>query len=196
MYRIYDKKETYTVRARKEGYPARSVYKLKEIDEKNKIIKKGDRVLDLGSSPGSWLLYASKVIGENGKVYGVDKSGIKIKLPKNSVFLQKDINDLKDFDLGNKKYNLVISDMAPHTSGVKLLDIGRSLELSYRALEIAKKFLLPKGNFVCKVFEGEGTPDFLKEVKKYFEKAKVFRPMAVIKGSKEIYVVAKKFKNS
>ena len=194
MYRIYDKEETYTVKAQKAGYPARSIYKLKEINEKLKIIKPGDRVLDLGSAPGSWLLYISQVVKNDGRVVGVDKSKITIKLPQNIVFLQKDIMDLKPEDLKTKKYDAVVSDMAPATSGVKLVDIGRSLDLSYKALEVALKFLSPRGNFVCKIFEGDGVPDFLKEVKKHFVYAKAFRPMAVIKGSKEIYMVAKGFK--
>jgi len=192
MYRIYKKHEHYTEKARKEGYPARSVYKLKEIDEKFKIFKKGDKVLDLGCSPGSWLLYAANKVGERGKVVGIDIEKVNILLKNNIVFIQKDILALEESDL-NEKYDVVISDLAPATSGVKLIDSGRSFELSEKAFEIAKKFLLPGGNFVCKIFESEDANKFLKEVEKKFKLVKKFRPKAVIKESKEFYIVGKYF---
>lgn len=181
------------MRAQKEGYPARSVYKLKEINEKYKIMKKGDTVLDLGSAPGSWLLYVSEIVGDKGKVVGIDKSELKINFPKNTVFLQKDIMDLKGQDLKIKKYNSVISDMAPSTSGIKIVDIGRSLGLCEKALEIAVIFLRPKGNFVCKIFEGDNVQDFFFETKKFFKSVKIFRSVATSKRSKEIYIVAQGF---
>lgn len=194
MYRIYNQKETFTMKAQKEGYPARSVYKLKEINERHKLIKNGDRVLDLGCAPGSWLLYVSKIIGERGQVVGIDKSEVKIKLPKNTVCLQKDIMELRSSDLQIKKYDLVISDMAPSTSGVKIVDIGRSLDLCERALEVAIAFLKPNGIFICKIFESGGVQNFLSQTKRFFGSVKFFRPVAVIRGSKEIYMIAKGLK--
>jgi 23S rRNA (uridine2552-2'-O)-methyltransferase len=196
MYRKNHKNEFYTRKSRQEGYPARSVYKLKEIDEKYRLFKKGDHVLDLGAAPGSWFLYVSKKVGKNGKVVGIDQEDIKIKKEENMVFIKRDVMELKDseIDLLKKKYQIVISDLAPATSGIKILDTERSLELCEKTLEIAKGVLLPKGNFVCKIFEGKEVEKFFKKIEENFELAKRFRPKSVYKGSRELYIVAKFFK--
>ena len=195
MYRKDNKNEFFTIKARKEGYPARSVYKLQEIDRKHRIIQKGDNVLDLGSAPGSWLLYASKIVGDKGAVVGIDIEKIKTTLPGNVVLIQKDIMELvpKDLAVFNRKFQAVISDLAPKTSGMKFVDEGRSLELGFKALLIAKNVLSAGGNFVCKIFEGEGTDQFIAAAKKNFKFVKRFRPKAVKKDSKEFYLVAKGF---
>ncbi len=193
MYRKDKKEEFYTGLAKKEGYPARSVYKLKEIDEKYKIIREGDRVLDLGSAPGSWLLYISQKIGDKGKVVGIDIEDIKIPLKANILFIKKNIADLKNSDFKDK-FDAVVSDLSPKTSGVKFVDTEKSLELAEKAFEIAKIVLLPDGNFVCKIFEGESSNEFFKKVAKFFEFAKRFRPKAVIKKSKEFYIIGRGFK--
>jgi len=194
MYRKDKKDEFYTRKAREEGYPARSVYKLKEIDEKYRIFKKGDKVLDLGCAPGSWLKYISEKIGDNGKVIGVDLSELNMPITKNMIFIQKDIFNLTDADLGSKKFRAVVCDMAPKTSGIKLADEALSFELAENSWEIAKKFLAPNGIFLCKIFESEIIRDFFREIEKNFEFAKRFRPSAVIKGSSEIYLVARGYK--
>ncbi len=194
MYRKAKKEEFYTVLARKEGYPARSVYKLKEIDKKYKIIRKGDRVLDLGCAPGSWLLYISQKVGEKGRVIGIDIGDIKIAQKPNILFIKKSIFDLNNPDFKGK-YRVVVSDLSPKTAGVKFLDAGKALELAKMAFEIAKSVLLPGGNFICKIFEGESSGELFKEVSKYFEFTKRFRPKAVIKESKEFYIIGKGFKN-
>jgi len=212
MYRKDQKKEFYTLKARQEGYPARSVYKLKEIDEKFHIIKNGDKVLDLGSAPGSWLLYVANKVGRQGKVFGVDIADLNIKPPKNPLttprenlehepgnirFIKKSIFDLTDEDFkgfgGN--FNSVISDMAPNTSGYVPKDAAESLKLSRTAFEIAKRFLKKGGNFVCKIFDGEDADAFIKEVGDSFEVLKRARPAAVVKRSKEFYIVAKGFRS-
>lgn len=179
--------------AKKEGYPARSVYKLKEIDEKYKIIKKGDRVLDLGSAPGSWLLYISQKVGDKGRVIGVDVEEIKIPKKANIVFIKKGVFDLKEDDFRNK-VEVVVSDLSPKTSGIKFLDSGKSLELAEKSFEIAKSVLLPGGNFVCKIFENEESEEFFKKVEKCFDFAKRFRPKAVIKKSREFYIIGRGFR--
>lgn len=205
MYRKDRKNEPYTALAKKEGYPARSVYKLKEIDEKYKIIKQGDRVLDLGCAPGSWLLYISQKVGDKGKAIGVDIEEIKIPPRANIIFLKRNIFDLKPArnaehsDAGGEsdfqnKFEAVVSDSSTKTSGVKSLDAGRSLELAEKSFEIAKLFLLPGGNFVCKIFENEFSEEFFKKVKNRFVFAKRFRPKAVIKKSKEFYIIGKGFR--
>jgi len=194
MYRKAKKEEFYTILARKEGYPARSVYKLKEIDKKYKIIREGDRVLDLGCAPGSWLLYISQKVGEKGRVIGIDIGDIKIAPKPNILFIKKSIFDLNNPDFKGK-YRVVVSDLSPKTAGVKFLDAGRALALAKMAFEIAKSVLLPGGNFICKIFEGESSGELFKEISKYFEFTKRFRPKAVIKESKEFYIIGKGFKN-
>ena len=196
MYRKDKKDEFYTRKAREEKYPARSVYKLKEIDEKYKLIKKGDRVLDLGAAPGSWMIYVSRQIGENGEVVGVDISDLKISLAPNMIFVQKDVVDLKveKFTEPKKQFDLVLSDLAPKTTGMKSVDAINSLLLCDKALVIAKLVLKKGGSFVCKIFEGNMTEKFFKEIKKEFKFAKAFRPKAVLKGSKEIYMIGMGYK--
>ncbi len=195
MYRKNKINEFYTRKAKEEGYPARSVYKLKEIDEKHHLFNKRDNVLDFGCAPGSWLLYVASKIGTQGKVVGIDIKDIKILLKENIVFIKKDIMDFEKLGMmeSNQKYQAVISDLAPSTSGIESVDTGRSLELCEKAFDIAKKVLAPGGNFVCKIFEGEFTNDFFKEVEKSFKFTKRFRPKAVIKRSKEFYIIGKGF---
>jgi len=193
MYRKDKKHEYYTIKARKEGYPARSVYKLKDIDEKFHFFKKEDVVLDLGASPGSWILYISEKIGDKGRVFGVDIQDIKINLPQNAVFVKKSILEIENDGFLNKKYNSVVADLSPNTTGIKSIDAGVSLELSEKAFEIAKKVLAKNGSFVCKIFQGEGMDDFLKEISSHFKIFKRYKPKAVIKNSKEFYIVAKGF---
>lgn len=196
MYRKDKKKEFFTLKARKEGYPARSVYKLDEINKKFKVLKPNDIVLDLGCVPGSWLLYCSNIIGPNGKILGIDISDCNINLPNNAIFLQADILEVKASKIKEyfKEYDVVVSDMAPSTSGLDFVDAGRSLELSQRAFEIAKEILKPGGNFVCKIFESYEANQLIKEIGKHFALIKHFRPKAVIKNSKEFYIVAKGLK--
>jgi len=196
MSQNYKREDFYKRRAREEKYPSRSVYKLKEIDAKYKLIKKGDLVLDLGCAPGSWLLYISKKVDEKGRVVGIDIGDLKIELPENAVFLKKDIMSLKAMDLieAEKKYQVVVSDSAPATSGIDFVDAEGSLELCEKALEIAMEVLENGGNFLCKIFEGEGSEEFYKKVKQNFNFIKRFRPQATRKQSREIYIAAKEFK--
>lgn len=196
MSQNYKREDFYKRKAREEKYPSRSVYKLKEIDAKYKLIKKGDLVLDLGCAPGSWLLYISKKVEEKGRVVGIDIGDLKIELPENAVFLKKDIMSLKAMDLieAEKKYQVVVSDSAPATSGIDFVDAEGSLELCEKALEIAMEVLENGGNFLCKIFEGEGSEEFYKKVKQNFNFIKRFRPQATRKQSREIYIAAKEFK--
>lgn len=192
MLREKSKNDFYTKKAKREGYPARSVYKLQEINNKYSLIKEGDRVLDLGCAPGSWLSYISKIIGPSGKVLGVDLADIKIPVPDNAVFLRKNMFDLTDDDLWQfgMKYNAILSDSAPKTSGIKFADAGKSLNLCEKAFQICQNFLIPGGNFFCKIFEGESTNYFFNEIKNNFRFAKRFRPKATRKESSEIYIIA------
>jgi len=192
VYRKNKKNEYYSWRARAEGFPARSVYKLKEIDEKYKIFRWGDRVLDLGCAPGSWMMYAVQKVGDEGRVVGVDLGDLKISLAANMRFVKNDITKLRfdDFLEFNKNFDVVISDLAPKTTGVETADVVNSVMLANEALTLARLALRPGGNFVCKVFECELAENFCKEVEESFRFVKRFRPKAVSKGSREFFIVA------
>ncbi len=183
----------WTRRARAEGYPARSVYKLEEIQNRFKVIRPNDRVLDLGCAPGSWLLYAGKLVGGGGRVLGVDLTVVDIRLPDHVKAIQENIFNLSGspvFD-GNMRFNAVLSDMAPATTGRKDVDAARSHELCRMALEIADQFLVDGGHFVCKIFQGNDFMDFQNQVKIRFRECKVLKPESCRKHSKEIYIIAK-----
>lgn len=187
------RQDHYFKKAKEENYPARSVYKLQEINKKYRLVKPGDFILDIGCAPGSWMIYLSEKVGRKGKVIGVDIVDLKIFLKENMKFIKGDIKEL----MGNfeEKFDIIVSDAAPGTSGVHFVDVAKSLELVEIALEIVKKSLKPKGIFICKIFEGEGTDEFLKEIKTLFTSVKPFRPSAVRKYSREFYLIAKDFKN-
>lgn len=182
-----------TRRARSENYPARSVYKLEEIQNRFKVIKKNDQVLDLGCAPGSWLLYTAKQVGEKGLVYGVDLKDLEIKLPDNTAVIQDDILNLNNISFLKEKngFHTVLSDMAPATTGRKDVDAARSFELCEMALSIADDFLFQTGNFVCKIFQGSEFQAFQKKVQSKFRECKIFKPQSCRKQSKEIYMVAR-----
>ena len=177
--------------AKKDRFPARSVYKLKEIQKKYRIIKKGDRILDLGCFPGSWLLYAADMTGDKGQVIGIDLEPVTLKLPPHVQVYTGDVlaMDPAFFQSLGTGFNLVISDMAPATTGNKHLDSARSYHLCQAALAIAQTLLLPGGSFVCKIFQGEDFTLFVNAVKSAFNKHKIFKPQSSRKASKEIFII-------
>ncbi len=182
-----------TQKAKADNYPARSVYKLEEIQKKFKIMKKNDLVLDLGCAPGSWLLYAAKQVGDKGKVFGIDLKEVDIKLPENVSAIQDNILKLTQDSVlsGGIKLNVLLSDMAPATTGRKDVDAFRSFELCSMALKTAREFLVTGGSFVCKIFQGNEFKKFEKDVKSLFKESKIFKPDSCRKQSKEIYIIAK-----
>ena len=180
-------KDFYTKKSREEGYYARSVYKLKHINKKYELIKKRDKVLDLGCSPGGWVQASLEIIGKQGSVVGIDLSPIRKIKAKNFKFIKADINEAEI----EGKFNVVLSDMAPKTTGIQDLDHERSYDLAKISLEIAKKHLKEKGNFLCKIFQGKYYQEFLNEAKKNFEFVKTVKPEASKKQSKEMYVIGK-----
>ncbi len=188
----------YTRRARSEKWLARSVYKLEEIDNKFKLIRHGHRVLDLGCSPGSWSQYCLKKIGPQGHVVGVDLEGPAPLSAPNFRFIEGDILELDPKWLAKEigPRDLVISDMAPQTTGIKVADASRSLELGNRALEIALIVLKKEGHLLCKVFQGEDQRTFEKKFGHCFDQMRLIRPSAVRKKSKEIYLLGFGFKGS
>jgi len=181
----------YTRQARKDKYPARSAYKLKEIQQKNRIIRKGDAVLDLGCAPGSWLKYAAEVAGPTGRVVGIDLKPVTIDLPDQVEVLTGDIYEMLaglQADAGTG-YNVVLSDMAPATTGNKHVDAARSMGLCEAALYVAKDVLRPGGRFVCKIFQGPDFQAFVAEVRQSFKKHKIFKPQSSRKASREIFII-------
>ncbi len=186
----------YSKRAKKEKFPARSVYKLAEIQNKFRLIKKGDKVLDLGCSPGSWLIYASQLTKPKGRVVGIDLKPVTIQLPPHVTTHRGDILSIDDdlLDVLGHDYNVVLSDMAPATTGQKSVDAARSFELCRAALSLSQKVLLPGGSFVCKIFQGEDFKEFSVLVRENFKSQKIFKPQSSRKASKEIFVIGLGFK--
>jgi len=192
---MYKPQDHYFKKAKKEGYPARSVYKLKEIDEKFHIFKPGDLVLDLGCFPGSWLLYIEKVIQQKGKVIGIDLKAITV--PTSAIFLQKDIFELKAEEIQDllqknnlpNKFDVIVSDLAPATSGIKDVDCERSLELIKKTFSFIPLLLKKEGSFVCKAFESSDVHFLAKKISSFFKFFKIFRPKATRKRSKEVYII-------
>ena len=178
----------YTRRAKKDKYPARSVYKLEEIQKKHHLIQKGHKVLDLGCFPGSWLLYAAKQTGEGGQVVGIDLKPVSIRVPAHVTLMTADVLSL-DAEALDKAFNVVLSDMAPATTGNKTVDTARSINLCETALYISKSVLVPGGSFVCKVFQGSDFSSFSDEVRKSFQACKIFKPKSSRKASKEIFII-------
>lgn len=190
----------YSELARKERYPARSVFKLKEAQKKFRLIKKGDCILDLGSFPGSWLLYAAELTGRGGRVLGIDLQAIRIQIPSHAETFEADILTLdaawvERKGLGNR-FNVVLSDMAPATAGNKALDAARSFQLCKAALNIAEMVLKPGGSFMCKIFQGEEFKEFSDTVRSRFKQHKIFKPRSSRKESKEIFVVGLGYKKN
>jgi len=189
----FNPKDHYFKKAKKENFAARSVFKLEEIDQRFKIFKPGQTVLDLGASPGSWSQYASKKIGNQGRVLGVDLSPVTVKLP-NAVFLQADLRDLELEQVFKEHgfhppFDLVLSDMAPKTTGIRMTDQARSFELCELALDIARRYLRPGGHFVCKLFHSDDFSKLRDEIKKNYSKFEAVKPESTRKISKEIFLV-------
>ncbi|MDY0132018.1 MAG: RlmE family RNA methyltransferase [Desulforegulaceae bacterium] len=181
----------YTQLAKKENYPARSVYKLKEINEKFKFFKKGQNILDLGCAPGSWLKFAAEKTGKSGSVLGVDLKEIEILLPENVKFFQGDIFEKETIDFLSSfgPYNVLMSDMAPDTTGVKFADSVKSAALCESALYLCQSLLEQGGVFITKIFQGPDFDNFARQVLQEFDKRKIFKPKACRKNSKEVYIV-------
>ena len=189
----------YFHKAKKQHYLARAVYKLEEIQKKYKILKAGDRVLDLGAAPGSWIQLVSGVTGRSGLVVGIDLKPIEHAFPNHVVTLSGDIFDREFIEAALRDrlpFDVVLSDMAPATSGIKVADSARSALLFERAFEIAGWALRPGGTFLAKIFHGSEFHQLLAEVKKQFSRTKAIRPQATRKQSREIYILATNMKST
>lgn len=188
-----DKADSYTQRAHKEGYPARSVYKLEEINASHRIIKPGDSVLDVGAAPGSWTLYTHReLIRGKGRIVAVDLNPLNLDPvpPTVTAFVgdafSKEIRK-RLTDLG--PYDAIISDAAPMTTGNRTVDTSRSEALAENVVLLAEEQLKAGGNLVIKIFQGGGQEEILKKMRALFKKAKAFKPKASRDDSFEIFLI-------
>jgi 23S rRNA (uridine2552-2'-O)-methyltransferase len=185
----YKKPDRFTVEAKKAGFPARSVFKLEEIDRRVRLLKPGMRVLDLGAAPGSWTLYSAERVGHHGRVLAVDKSPLTVGLPPNALFLQGDALNLSEELARFAPYHVVLSDMAPSTTGSKPTDQARSFELFMRGLAVAASLVVEGGSFVGKIFMSEDLPLARSELRKTFVTERLIRPEGTRSVSTELFVV-------
>ncbi|GAB0174950.1 MAG: 23S rRNA (uridine(2552)-2'-O)-methyltransferase RlmE [Candidatus Altimarinota bacterium] len=186
--------DPYFDKAKKLGYRARSAFKLIEIDEKFHVIKPGMCVLDVASAPGSFIQVISKIVGEEGRVIGVDIQSIKSFGQKNISFLQASIfeyDKIRTFiqERGIEQFDLITSDIAPNTSGITGVDQYRSIELNIAILDVAEVFLKKGGNLILKVFVGEDVEDLIAPVKQKYTKLTRFKPKACRDRSFEEYFI-------
>jgi len=192
---VKEVQDFYFKKAKKEGYPARSVYKLEEAQLKHRLLKKGDKVLDLGCHPGSWSLYAARTVGVQGLVVGIDLQktrGVGKKDMAPIHWLHGDITDEEMLASVRElvpAFDVVVSDMAPQTTGNKWADQQQALNLARRSLAVAEEMLKPGGNYYCKVFQGEDLDEFVKEVRDRFKTARLVKPKSSRSESREMFVL-------
>lgn len=188
----------YFKRAKAENYPARSVYKLQEMDQKFHLLSPGMKVLDLGAAPGSWTLFAAKRVGQGGRVLALDIQTTDQEFPENVTFLVHDAFEDSPELLALMEplmpFDFVMSDMAPRTTGHKFTDQARSLELCERARDVALRRLKPGGNFVAKIFEGPDAKGFQESLRPYFDKVRGFKPKSSRAESKETFILGLGFR--
>lgn len=189
--------DPYVQRAQKEGYRSRACYKLMELNDRDRLIKPGMTVLDLGSAPGGWSQVAAELVGHHGRTIASDI------LPMDSIagveFIEGDFTEDEVFDsilaaIGEQPVDLVLSDMAPNMSGLNAVDQPRAMYLVELALDLATRVLPPGGRFVAKVFHGEGFEELMRECRTRFGKVLTRKPEASRPRSREVYLVASEFK--
>jgi len=187
---VYEKPDARTKAAKAQGFPARSVFKLEEIDRRVKLLRGGQKVLDLGAAPGSWSLYASQKVGPGGRVLAVDLQEIRQAFPPNVRVSQGDALTLENAALSEfAPYDVVLSDMAPNTSGSKIRDQAGSLELCLRALDVALALGKPGSHFVAKIFMSGDFQVARKLAGERYEKCQVIRPEGTRAQSTEVFIV-------
>ncbi len=195
-WRERQEKDPYVQRARREGWRSRAVFKLEQIEQKERLLKPGIVCVDLGSAPGSWSQYVTETLKGRARIVAVDL------LPMDALpeveFIQGDFEDDEVFaqlleSVGEAGADLVLSDMAPNISGTRAVDQPRSMYLVELALDMARKVLKPGGSFICKVFQGEGFDAFVRDARNSFKRVRVIKPMASRPGSREVYLVARNF---
>ena len=189
--------DEYVRRAQEEGVRSRAVYKLEELDQKDKLLKPGITMVDLGAAPGGWSEYAAKKVGESGKIIATDI--LPMDYLDGVEFIQGDFREDEVLEailssMENRQADLVISDMAPNMSGVGAIDQPASMYLVELALDLARQILKPGGNFIVKVFQGEGFEAFKKDAESSFKVIKIRKPKASRPRSREVYLFGQGFK--
>ena len=195
-WRERQERDPFVLQARKEGWRSRAVYKLEQIDQKERLLKPGMVCVDLGSAPGSWSQYVTEKLKGKARIVAVDLLPMDV-LP-DVEFVEGDFRDDEIFEqllqsVGEGGADLVMSDMSPNITGTKVVDQPRSMYLVELALDMARRVLKPGGNFVCKVFQGEGFDQFVRDARNSFERVRVIKPKASRAGSREVYLVARNF---
>jgi 23S rRNA (uridine2552-2'-O)-methyltransferase len=195
-WRDRQERDPYVQRARREGWRSRAVFKLEQIVTKERLLRPGMVCVDLGSAPGGWSQYVTQKLDGKARIIAVDI------LPMDSLpdveFIQGDFREDEVYEellqrVGEAGADLVMSDMAPNITGTKAVDQPRSMYLVELALDMARRVLKPGGSFVCKVFQGEGFDEFVKDARNSFERVRVIKPEASRAGSREVYLVARNF---
>jgi 23S rRNA (uridine2552-2'-O)-methyltransferase len=186
--------DEFVKRAQAEGWRSRAIYKLSEIQERDKLMRRGALVLDLGAAPGAWSQYASKIVGPDGRVIAVDL--LEMEPIADVDIIQGDFREQHLFDdvlrhAGNDPFDLVMSDMAPNISGVRSVDQPRAMHLAELAADLASRVLGKRGALVVKLFHGEGFDAFVRDIRGRYESVKVRKPKASRPHSRETYLVAR-----
>ena len=184
--------DEYVLKARAEGYRSRAVFKLAEIQQKDHVLKPGQRVLDLGAAPGGWSEYAVQITGDSGRVYALDL--LPIEPIAGVEFIQGDFTEQETLDrllalVGGDRFDLVLSDMAPNLSGMDSIDQPRAMYLGELALDLAQQNLKPGGSLVVKLFQGAGFDDLIGAMRRSFKQVRLRKPDASRSRSSEIYAI-------
>ncbi len=196
-WRDRQERDPYVQKARRDGWRSRAVYKLQQIDEKERFLRPDMICIDLGAAPGSWSQFVTNRLKGRVRIIALDL------LPMDALpaveFIQGDFREEQILDeldglLGSDKADLVMSDMAPNISGNKAVDQPRSMYLAELALDLATRVLKPRGNFVCKLFQGEGSDAFIVAARAQFERVRVMKPKASRGSSSEVYLVARNYR--
>ena len=190
------RRDPFVKRSKDEGFRSRAAYKLLEIDRRDKILRPGITVVDLGASPGGWSQVAADRVGVSGRVIAVDV--VPMKPIPGVEFIHGDLNDPAVLDallmvLQRDQVGLVMSDMAPNASGIRAVDQPRAIQLNERALDICEQLLVPGGDFVVKMFEGTGKDAFVGELRKRFGHVLIRKPKASRSSSREIYLLGREY---
>jgi 23S rRNA (uridine2552-2'-O)-methyltransferase len=191
--------DPYVKMAQKDGYRSRASYKLLEIQEKDRILRPGNTVIDLGAAPGGWSQVTSRVLGEKGRLIASDI--LEMDSIADVTFIQGDFTEESVLAqileaVGNHPVDLVISDMAPNMSGVKMADQARAMYLCELALDLAGQVLRPGGDFLIKIFQGEGFDLYHKQVRTMFDKVQMRKPLSSRDRSREQYLLARGFRGN
>ena len=196
-WRERQERDPFVVRARSEGWRSRAVYKLEQIDRKEKLLRPGMLVVDLGAAPGSWSQYITEKLAGRVRIIALDL--LEMDSLPSVEFIRGDFREesvLQELEaaLGDKRADLVISDMAPNISGNRSVDQPRSMYLAELALDLCERALRQGGDFVCKLFQGEGSDAFIAAAKQRFGRVRVMKPEASRPGSREVYLVARNYR--